>query len=249
MGKLEHSKLAEAGTHEAGMRTLVLLATLSLALAAVHPRGSLPSGWAQSEVLQLSAKTDALTLTLFLNDNALGLELVKKHALEASNPRSLKYGQYLSIEEIARLTAPSDIAVEAVTQWLANSLPATAINQRASTLEITCSLAQAEALFSTQFGMLYNNNTRQAVVRAGDFTLPEHLEQHVAAVFGLHGLPLPPRRLSAPNGNPAVDAAAVTPDVLANSSLGTRSGWMTWCQSSLASPINCQVSLRPKHRS
>merc|ERR1712166_318249 len=195
------------------MRTLVLLATLSLALAAVHPRGSLPSGWAQSEVLQLSAKP--LTLTLFLNDNTLGLELVKKHALEASNPRSLKYGQYLSIEEIARLTAPSDIAVEAVTQWLANSLPATAINQRASTLEITCSLAQAEALFSTQFGMLYNNNTRQAVVRAGDFSLPEHLEQHVAAVFGLHGLPLPPRRLSAPNGNPAVDAAAVTPDVLA----------------------------------
>merc|ERR1712166_329995 len=195
------------------MRTLVLLATLSLALAAVHPRGSLPSGWAQSEVLQLSPKP--VTLTLFLNDNALGLELVKKHALEASNPRSLKYGQYLSIEEIARLTAPSDIAVEAVTQWLANSLPATAITQRASTLEVKCSLAQAEALFNTQFGMLYNNNTRQAVVRAGDFTLPEHLEKHVAAVFGLHGLPLPPRRLSASNGAIPGKSPAVTPEILA----------------------------------
>ena len=61
------------------MRTLVLLATLSLALAAVHPRGSLPSGWAQSEVLQLSAKP--FTLALSLNDNAIGLELVKKQGM------------------------------------------------------------------------------------------------------------------------------------------------------------------------
>ena len=61
------------------MRTLVILASDDIIACSSPPCGSLPSRWAQSEVLQLSAKP--FTLALSLNDNAIGLELVKKQGM------------------------------------------------------------------------------------------------------------------------------------------------------------------------
>eukprot|EP00656_Telonema_subtile_P001600 TRINITY_DN106_c0_g1_i1.p1 TRINITY_DN106_c0_g1~~TRINITY_DN106_c0_g1_i1.p1 ORF type:complete len:553 (+),score=137.57 TRINITY_DN106_c0_g1_i1:146-1804(+) len=188
------------------MRSFVLLAGLSLALAAVHPRGALPSGWTQSEVLELS--NTPITVSLALHENYAALAELKAYALEISNPQSPKYGEYLSKTEIAQLVGPSADCVSTVSQWLTEADVKFA--HRGSNMVITCSHAQAEQLFSTKFSMVYNNQTNQAVVRAADFSLPDHIEQHTAAVFGLHGLPLPPRVRSTDPSTPAI----VTPDVL-----------------------------------
>lgn len=51
----------------------------------------------------------------------------------------------------------------------------------------------------------------QEVIRAGDYTVPDAVQKHIAAIFGLHGLPLPPRKLLRDDpGSPA----HVTPTVL-----------------------------------
>ena len=49
-------------------------------------------------------------------------------------------------------------------------------------------------LLNTTFRQLSNTATGQRVVRATELTIPAEVEGAVASVFGLHGLPLPPRR-------------------------------------------------------
>ena len=52
--------------------------------------------------------------------------------------------------------------------------------------------------------------TRQSIVRAADYELPDAVHDAVAAVFGLHGLPLPPMKPIMPKAGMAI----VTPDVI-----------------------------------
>ena len=44
------------------------------------------------------------------------------------------------------------------------------------------------------FICLLGQVTLEQVVRATDYTLPDAVEQAISAVFGLHGLPVPPRK-------------------------------------------------------
>ena len=74
--------------------------------------------------------------------------------------------------------------------------------------------SQVAALFSTTFNTLRHAEAGLSVVRATEFTLPAHIEVVVAAVFGLHGLPLakPVTKRASKVGFPK--AAPVTPAVL-----------------------------------
>jgi tripeptidyl-peptidase-1 len=179
----------------------------SLAVASVHHRGSLPAGWTQSDVLELSAKP--LSITLALTENPKGVAQLKKIALEVSDPSSAKYGQHLSPEQIQKLVAPSTEAVQRVSDWLNQAMiPAESFTLSGSTISLDLSVAQAESLFGTQIGKLVNLKTNQTALRAADYWIPDHLDSHIAAVFGLHGLPLP--HSAAPPSTPA----KVTPAVL-----------------------------------
>ena len=84
----------------------------------------------------------------------------------------------------------------------------------AGDVQASALVADAEALLATKFGLLRNAATGQSVLRAGDYSLPDAVEGAVAAVFGLHGVPLPPRQplRSADPDEPA----SVTPAVLAS---------------------------------
>ena len=74
--------------------------------------------------------------------------------------------------------------------------------------------SQVAALFSTTFNTLRHAEAGLSVVRATEFTLPAHIDLVVAAVFGLHGLPLakPVTKRASKAGFPK--AAPVTPAVL-----------------------------------
>ena len=79
-------------------------------------------------------------------------------------------------------------------------------------VQLTCGVEEAAALFETEFHVLSHAHTDHRLVRAASYSLPEAVEDVVAAAFGLHGLPLPPRHplIGAPPSRPA----NVTPDVL-----------------------------------
>ena len=139
---------------------------------------------------------------------------LRKIALEVSTPSSPSYGHFLKQAEIDALTAPAAADVAAVTGWLAQH-PAVACSADRERLLCRASVAAAARLLRTQFFLMsHAAEQRGPLVRAGSYALPAAVDGAVAAIFGLHGLPLP-RRLRAP---PAAEAAAasVTPAVLAS---------------------------------
>ena len=61
------------------------------------------------------------------------------------------------------------------------------------TLEVTTSVAAAEKLLNTTWNNHVNTATKQSVHRAGAYTIPSQVSGSIAALFSVHGLPLPPR--------------------------------------------------------
>lgn len=51
----------------------------------------------------------------------------------------------------------------------------------------------ARAVLQTTFRFVVNSRTGQRALVAGDYTIPDNIKDATAAVFGLHGLPMPPR--------------------------------------------------------
>lgn len=187
--------------------TFLLLATIALAVnAGLHSAPQLSNGWQQGELLSLDETP--VTFVVSLRDNADTVAQIKEIALEVSDPTSNKYGNYLSSSELAAMTAPSNEALETVSTWLlAHDITSFVI--KGSRVEVVTNHQLARDLFQTRFQSIFNREHNQVVVRAGDYTLPEDVEAVTAAVFGLHGLPLPPRENAASSA-----PADVTPAVL-----------------------------------
>ena len=191
------------------LQCTLLLASLALANAGLHSAPQLSNGWKQGELLSLDET--AVSFTISLKESADAVAQIKKIALDVSDPNSNNYGNYLSSSELAVITAPSNEALATVTEWLADYKISSFV-VKGSRVEVSATHEMAQNLFNTRFQTLVNSEHKLVVVRAGDYTLPEAVEAVTAAVFGLHGLPLPPV-------SPLVHATApapaeVTPAVL-----------------------------------
>ena len=62
----------------------------------------------------------------------------------------------------------------------------------ASNIEVSATAAQASKLLSTRFHDVRTSAHGLALVRAASYTIPDEVQMCVAAIFGLHGRPLPP---------------------------------------------------------
>merc|ERR1711948_236042 len=81
-------------------------------------------------------------------------------------------------------------------------------------VEVSLTASSAAALLKTTFHHAASEATGQSVVRASDYSLPAQVEDAVAAVYGMHGLPLPPRKsIRGPNPFPP-EPVNVTPAVI-----------------------------------
>lgn len=78
---------------------------------------------------------------------------------------------------------------------------------------VQCTISAAENLLSTTIGHLVNAEYKQEVIRASDYTIPDEVDSATTAIFGLHGLPLPPREPLIAAG--PEQPAKVTPVVIA----------------------------------
>ena len=171
--------------------SLVLLP--ALAAAGLHERSPLQGGWATQHELTFKIY-QPFKFSVYLHEHKEGLAKLKHHALAASTPTDPQYRDHLTLEQINALTAPSNVAWEAVSSWLSTELPAANVTREGSHFDVVSSVGDVSQLFSTQFEVLVNINTEQAVLRANAYTVPEHIEGRVATIFGLHGLPLSPRK-------------------------------------------------------
>ena len=194
------------------LRATLFLAFIAVSTASIvhHARGSLPTGWVQNELLSLGE--EPISFTFSLRESPESISEIKRIALDVSDPDSVNYGKYLTSSEIASKTSPDAKAFEVVTTWLkAHEIDTFAIS--GSRIEVATTHERAEMLLRTRFNALSNKALGAAIIRAGDYELPEEVDFHLAAVFGLHGLPIP--RAAPPAAPPApAQPASVTPDVL-----------------------------------
>jgi tripeptidyl-peptidase-1 len=126
------------------------------------------------------------------------MEKLKSIALQVSTPGSAMYGQHLSQTAIDAIVAPSNASLKHVVEWLSQATGPTAmITQRREviTLETTAADA-AQALHATSgFVHFHNTKTEQRALRlVGDIRLPRDVAPLIQSIYGIHGLPLPPRR-------------------------------------------------------
>jgi subtilase family serine protease len=184
---------------------MLFAAFAALSAAVVHPEVSYTNGW------QKTTRAHAfqpVTMTFAVKEQ--NIDEVKRIANEVSDPDSPKYGQYLTQEKLDALVAPKESDMTAVKSWLSkNGL--TYEQKGVSNLVVSTNVVSASALLNTEFHSVHNFNTDQELIRAGDYEVPDSIQDSVAAVFGLHGLPLPPKQVSV-----SAAPALVTPDVLAS---------------------------------
>jgi subtilase family serine protease len=124
---------------------------------------------------------------------------IERVALRVSDPQSAEYGRHLSGAAIAELAAPSPASVAAVEAWL-SGVPGVSYRRTNEFVGVEGPVAALERLLETRFHRVVHSGHSQERVRAGAFRLPGAVERAVAAVFGLHGLPLPPRTPAAATG-------------------------------------------------
>ena len=134
---------------------------------------------------------------------------MKHAALAVSTPGHVEYGRFLSAKQLDALTAPAPAHVAAVSTWL--DAAGVAYTRQRELVHVSTTVGAASALLSTSFAT-YTDADGRSIVRAAAYSLPTAVDNAVATIFGLHGLPLPSMKpLNAAPGT----IAKVTPSVIA----------------------------------
>jgi tripeptidyl-peptidase-1 len=197
------------------MRSACFLATALVAVIAdrppvAHIADELPTSWRKLE--QPVATSHPMTIQLSLQQS--NLAELQNVASSVSDPKSPSYGKYLSLADLNTLTAPKASHVAAVENWLsASNVP---FHRVGELVEVSLTATSAAKMLTTSFHRVANDATGQSVVRADDYMLPAEVDDAVAAVYGMHGLPLPPRKPIGASGGPTPpeNPVNVTPAVL-----------------------------------
>ncbi len=110
---------------------------------------------------------------------------------EVSNPKNEKYGQYLTRQQIADLTANTE-ATAAITKFLlANGATITKKTKYGEYISARAKVSLWEKVFATEFYEFQHESadTKKAVLRALEYSLPVELVEHVEGVFNTVQLP------------------------------------------------------------
>ena len=122
-------------------------------------------GWHMDGVIEAS---QPVSFTVVLEEPDLGQ--IHSLALEVSDPSSPNYGNYLTMDQVAALSAPEPHHVQAVTSWLDGHQIAytRVVNQ----FQITTTVKHAEMLLNTTFHAVTHGSLKQSVIHARQSMLP-----------------------------------------------------------------------------
>jgi tripeptidyl-peptidase-1 len=129
--------------------------------------------------------------------------------MSVSSPKSPSYGKLLSLEEIHALTSPSTQALKEVSTYMA-SFGATDISYSSGFLRATVSIDTAEQMLSTKYSTFKHAVTGDVAVRCEDYSLPDHVAEHIDFVSPTVNFPQPFLRTQAINS----EITQNTPDSL-----------------------------------
>lgn len=151
---------------------------------------------------------DAHKLTVRISLKRTNIPYLESVVARVSNPQSPDYTQYPTMEEVVAMTAPAPASVEAVRAWLVVT-GQHFVEAATGDFVVSTTVGEASKLFHTSFSSMVNDVTSQTAVVGDAVVVPDEIAAHIDTVFGVHGLPLPPRE--AVKG---ANVATVTPDVI-----------------------------------
>ncbi|KAJ6568249.1 peptidase S8/S53 domain-containing protein [Mycena vulgaris] len=150
-------------------------------VAVKHGWVEAPRGW---EFHSTPPADHLLDMRIALKQNKLD-ELISS-LYEVSDPAHERYGQHLSKEEVDALVAPHPDSVEAVESWLQhhgiNPADAHFRSTAGEWVTIRVSVAQAERMLNTKYGVYYHPASDSSVVRTMEYSLPVELHSHVDVI-------------------------------------------------------------------
>ncbi|NXL39579.1 TPP1 peptidase, partial [Glaucidium brasilianum] len=146
---------------------------------------SVPPGWAHAGRLDPGHEVQ-LTLALRQRDTARLAQLVGA----VSDPRSPRYGKFLSLEQVRDLVQPSPAALMAVLKWLrGHGVQRCWSVATLDFLECRMPASTAERLLPGAEFHRYVKGQRSVVRSPLPYTVPEELAEHLDFVGGLHRFP------------------------------------------------------------
>jgi tripeptidyl-peptidase I len=144
------------------------------------------------------------------------LEKMEKLFHEVSDPRSPKYGQFWTREQVAALTA-NPIATEKINQFLGDN-GATVVKSTTYGEYITAiaPISTWSKLFATKFYNFEHESKAKTVARCAEYSLPKELVEYVEGVFNTVQLPSPVPLRASPilKSNSTLPSKTITPDVI-----------------------------------
>ena len=132
-----------------------------------------------------------LPMRIALKSNKNARQLAEKWLMDVSHPRSARYGQHWSEEEVVAAFAPSNDTVGAVTDWL-TEFGGIARERITSTknkawLAFDATVEEAERLLVTEY--FEQDNGKERIVGCDQYHLPSHILEHVDYVApGVKGM-------------------------------------------------------------
>lgn len=211
------------------MMYLRLLATACFSVASciepLVPRVTIASrrgpethlGWTRST--EPAPGHNQVRFTVFLKQRNLDVLESRFHAV--SNPKSVDYGKFLTLAEVAALVAPEDDVFRVVVEWLvAHGIKESDIESRMDSIVVNTNANAASSLLSTSFHTYTQTQTGETrTITYGDASLPAEISEHVHFIAGLselwHGRDRgsPSKAASGPSQRDA-DDLKVTPQLL-----------------------------------
>jgi tripeptidyl-peptidase-1 len=132
--------------------------------------------------------SDLVQLLIAVNErNQDTLQTILREVSDIHHP---KYGQHLSFEEIGRLMK-NQVALDAIENFLKfNGVDSFEVTPNGEFITVDMTVAQASSMLSTNFFRFESPATKQTIVRALQYTIPEVLREHITIVANVISFPI-----------------------------------------------------------
>lgn len=180
-----------------------MAATAAIGTQIIEPK--LAGPWVESPSQVVGVEKMEVSIAL-PSTNIAELEKIVK---EVSTPGSPQYGQHLTAAEVRALTKPDGEHIEAVMAWLRSHGVSSKLSASGTNVVFKARASKVEEIFETHVRRVRNSESGDEKVRATSYSTPAYLDDKIQAVFGLHGMPLPPRKLKVGAGPANVNPATI----------------------------------------
>ncbi|RFU28816.1 hypothetical protein B7463_g7521, partial [Scytalidium lignicola] len=142
-----------------------------------HEKREASSKW----VRQARAAPDVkVTVRIALSQS--NMHLAHDRLMEISDPRSEKYGQHMSAQDVGKLFSPSQESVDKVREWLHDSgidLQRHEVSPGRGWLKFEAVVDELESLLVTEYHIFHHFPTEEDHLGCNEYHVPQHIQEHV----------------------------------------------------------------------